>query len=150
MAAQTDEVAALKRRIEELERAVAEHESGAVVEPHKETTLYVKHEAGAAVRAHLWVVSGPDGEELLKLRSSEELVPSSARESVQLGVQHTFTQVGTHRVRLAVSEDAAAALALESLYSVPMSSVPGVHSHENASDTNRTLAYKSFERELKG
>ena len=33
MAAQ-DEVAALKRRIEELERAVAEHESGAVVEPH--------------------------------------------------------------------------------------------------------------------
>ena len=26
--------AALKRRIEELERAVAEHESGAVVEPH--------------------------------------------------------------------------------------------------------------------
>ena len=34
MAAQTDEVAALKRRIEELERAVAEHESGAVVEPH--------------------------------------------------------------------------------------------------------------------
>ncbi len=34
MAAQTDEVAALKRRVEELERAVAEHESGAVVEPH--------------------------------------------------------------------------------------------------------------------
>ena len=34
MAAQTEEVAALKRRIEELERAVAEHESGAVVEPH--------------------------------------------------------------------------------------------------------------------
>ena len=36
MASQTesDEVAALKRRIEELERAVAEHESGAVVEPH--------------------------------------------------------------------------------------------------------------------
>jgi hypothetical protein len=34
MAAQTDEVAALKRRIEELERTVAEHESGAVVEPH--------------------------------------------------------------------------------------------------------------------
>ena len=34
MAAQTDDVAALKRRIEELERAVAEHESGAVVEPH--------------------------------------------------------------------------------------------------------------------
>ena len=33
MAAQ-DEVAALKRRIEELEQAVAEHESGAVVEPH--------------------------------------------------------------------------------------------------------------------
>ena len=33
MAAQTDEVVALKRRIEELERAVAEHESGAVVEP---------------------------------------------------------------------------------------------------------------------
>ena len=31
---ETDEVAALKRRIEELERAVAEHESGAVVEPH--------------------------------------------------------------------------------------------------------------------
>ena len=29
MAAQTDEVAALRRRIEELERAVAEHESGA-------------------------------------------------------------------------------------------------------------------------
>ena len=36
MASQTesDEVGALKRRIEELERAVAEHESGAVVEPH--------------------------------------------------------------------------------------------------------------------
>ena len=34
MASQTDEVATLKRRIEELERAVAEHESGAVVEPH--------------------------------------------------------------------------------------------------------------------
>ena len=34
MAAHTDEVSALKRRIEELERAVAEHESGAVVEPH--------------------------------------------------------------------------------------------------------------------
>ena len=34
MAAQTDEVVALKRRIEELERAVAEHESGAVVELH--------------------------------------------------------------------------------------------------------------------
>ena len=31
---ETDEVAALKRLIEELERAVAEHESGAVVEPH--------------------------------------------------------------------------------------------------------------------
>ena len=31
---ETDEVAALKRRIEELERAVAEHESGAVVEPY--------------------------------------------------------------------------------------------------------------------
>ena len=36
MASQTesDEIATLKRRIEELERAVAEHESGAVVEPH--------------------------------------------------------------------------------------------------------------------
>ena len=34
MAAHTDEVSVLKRRIEELERAVAEHESGAVVEPH--------------------------------------------------------------------------------------------------------------------
>ena len=34
MAAHTDEVSALKRRIEELERSVAEHESGAVVEPH--------------------------------------------------------------------------------------------------------------------
>jgi hypothetical protein len=34
MASQTDEVTALKRRVEELERAVADHESGAVVEPH--------------------------------------------------------------------------------------------------------------------
>ena len=112
---------------------------GAVVEPHRETVLYAKHLGVAA--AHAWTLAGPGGEALLKTQSAERLDGGAA--GVQLALRHTFTQLGVHTARLAVSGDAAAARELLA------TGVPGVHGRSNSSLlTNASSAHKAYEREL--